>query len=351
MSVIKTVPLRDIHSFHADENVSRLPGRLFGDGKDPAKALEDRAQLAVLMSVGWLIEKGGLVGAYPLTKEQQAAAVKELEARWKELKESKADFDFRTQHGSKMAVSASDILRAFEEVHVNGKGKIHAPSYGVVHSHRRIDNMPYANAIRRKLGVEDGNPIAEVPVNIVENETDLDRFARCLAENIGRNEGCLTLSNADLVHGARRMFQQMASEADLQRTGLKRGRAQQLHRLCQLDSRFPELGIIDSIIAGERQLGTFEKEGVKKLLDRPECTEEEVMTFIREGASKPAKIATRKEIEGLLQIPCPLVQFVARSILDADVKRVNRLEPCYTELNKAVSDLMATYKINLGLSS
>ena len=324
----KTVPLSSIHHF-ASHNIAR-PNGLFRDERDQHALVEQLAD-------GWDIQQG-VVAIAPMNEKEQAEAVKELTAEREALKNAdlSAEAEKIRVNGETVAITAPELLRVFENVYLDKEGKIIVPTYKGGTCFRRTASMLKVNTVRakRSLGL-----ITELPCIVKDYKKSLDQFIDNVAENQKKTAGARKMSNADSIGAARSLFRLNATEAKLSKAfSLKRGMAQKMHRLCQLDKEHKGLGIIDKIVSGDLDPKAFDKEKVKALLDN-KATSEQVAEFIKApNAGNKAKIMPRKDIEALKeQTPVELVALTCQAILQNDPLVLKAVTDRADAINKAVA--------------
>jgi hypothetical protein len=327
-SKLSMIEVGEIHPFHADENVSRTGG-LFKDDKD-------RDTLIGQLVPGWNPSLG-VAGLYKLDPKQVELGVKERTERWEALKLSRTDITLRfknpnSEKDDSVIITASDLLRAWEATYTL-KGKVIPPKYGQVFAFRRVESLPYVNAVRIKRGLD---PILTIPATVSVYETQMERFLATVGENTLKLAGARQLSNADQMSAAKRLYMEQAKEADFRRVW-KVGMAQKLYAICALDNRFPEAGIVSRIIDGTLDFGPLDKEKVRKLYKDPAATLEQVLNPENLGGptGNAPKIAPRSDIETMAeQSPVTLIKETAAAIMANDTKRVNRYVPHCHFLNE-----------------
>ena len=322
------VSLARVHAFSAD-NVSRV-GNPFADDSD-------RKQLAGALMDGWNPVLG-LIGVYKLSKEQAAQGVKEREVIHEGLKAATDDFAI-TYEGKQVNVSASDVLRVWEDTFCNAKGKVKSPDYGQVFGFRRNHVLPEVNAARRKMGLE---LISEIPVVIREYASDLDRYEDCIKENTHKNFGTRVLSNADRVHAAQKLFFEGSTQSHMRKV-FKDGMGQKLHALCQLDRDYSTLTIIERVVKGDLDFGPLDKEDMRKLTAEG-AEAKDVDSYLKNPKVKKndKKMASKTKIEtAAKQFPVALVARTLQAVLDDNLESLNGLIEKRDEINKAVESIVA----------
>jgi len=322
------VPLSSIFHF-ASHNIAR-PNGLFRDERDQHALVEQLAE-------GWDIQQG-VVAISRMSEKEQAEALKILTSERATL--AGADLSAEPEkirvNGENVSITAPEMLKVWDKVHVGDDGKIVVPEYKGGTCFRRSASMLKVNTVRAKRGQ---TLVASLPCVVKDYKKALDQFIDNVAENQKKTAGARKMSNADCVGAARALFRLNATEARLAKAfGLKRGMAQKFHRLCQLDKAHKELKIIDQIIAGDLDAKVFDKEKVKGLLDKG-ATSEEVAQFCQTpGAGNKSKIMSRKDIEALKeQTPVELVALTCQAILQNDPMVLKAATDRSEAINAAVS--------------
>ena len=322
------IPLSGIYHFRS-HNIAR-PGEMFRDERDQHALVE-------LLQSGWNVELG-VVAVARMSEKEQAEALTLLEKERTILAEAdlSAEAEKIRINGETVAITAPEMLKVWDKVHIGNDGKIIVPEYKGGTCFRRAASMLKVNTCRAKRGQP---PIDTLPCVIKDYKKALDQFVDNVLENHGKTNGARKMSTADSIGAARTLFRLNATESRLsQAFGLKRGMAQKFHRLCQLDKAHKGLGIIDQIVAGDLDAKVFDKEKVKGLLDKG-ATSEEVAAFIKTpNAGNAKKIMSRKDIEALKeQTPVELVALTCQAILQNDPMILKVATDRADAINKAVS--------------
>lgn len=333
---LETVPLASIHPFPED-NFSRPSGEFFrkdSEGKDT----KDRATVVAALVPGWM-PKFGVAGTYSLEKNQVKRAVEHRRAFREFLRSGTGDFTVTLANSDKVTVGSNDILRYWDDVYVSN-GDVHTPDRGLVYGFRRVNSMPWINAIRAKLGQD---LITEIPADHKDFESEMDRRIACLAENYSKSDGIFKPSNSDQIIAAKGLYEMGARETELSRAfGLKRGMSQKIHGICRFDAKFPELAAIDEIVAGSIEWGPLSAGDLRKLVN--EGTLEEAMAYLadpKDGKGNKSKMASRKDIEALAkQSPVRCVKDVLNAILADDLGALRSYTDNKDRINKAIQDII-----------
>lgn len=288
----ESVAISLVHPFH-NGNHGRDTGDYFRWFAGPA----DLAQLAVLFVPGFQ-DNQGFPGLFPLTPDQQKLALEEREADLRMLQENRESFDARLPDGKRIPISATDRLRAYQELFAPG-GKLIKPKFGVVYGNRRCTAIPVANAIRFKLGLE---PITEIVANIREYGSEIEMMEACILENTLKVGGFRPLGLNDYIHSGIRMY--LNSQSDIRFREIFRPvkgvDGQKMYALCQLICQYPDLHIFEQIKAGVINFAKLDKERMRALYNE-KASENDVKEYIySEKAKDPAKkISSKKDIEAV----------------------------------------------------
>jgi hypothetical protein len=314
--------------------------------KGLVKQRTDSADRRLTVSLaGGLDRSQGNWGYRVATAKEQKAAKTTLEAKWKQLKNSTGGFEVNVAD-KKVTVSASDILRVFETIHVV-KGKLKKVKYLADWAFRRNARMLYANAIRLVLGKE---LITEIPAVINEWDNEKQRIEQNILENERKTEGMLKPSHADSMAAALLMYREGLNQAAFRRT-FKDGTGQKLWYLCQIDQKFPKLNITSDFVNGvEGALVTsYSPYSTKKLngLLEKGITDSKVKEYLsnpKEGGNEP-KMAQKSDIKGLAQHGVNIIRETAEAIISNDVGKVRSYNDFCEEINAAVEAIVAGKKI------
>jgi len=200
-----------------------------------------------------------------LDKEGRAEALAELEAEeaWiHSLSEPINVFDKTVgENGEKVRVTPENLLKAFETRH-KVDGKLVAPEYGFITANRRGKAMNIRNAALLTLGKE---PVMEWPCTLVKYENALERGVACLAGNMSIDNGRLRVSVVDLIMTTMRLIAIGGIEADLVKAGVKRGTAQKLVSLVNLNNKFKDLKLVEKVCNGDIDWGPLNKDTMRVL--------------------------------------------------------------------------------------
>lgn len=266
-------------------------GVLFKEGD------KEKNALSVNLHQGYW--KSQPIAIVEMTKEQIAAALVERQKEWDELKASETihEFDLGDR---KVTVVPDEMRLSWESVYTDGKGKIIAPKYSAVFGFRRSAALLGAIALRRKLKLSDFNdlPVATnakgevtdtgLPVTIEHYTNEFERVHACLMENFGKTQGLsdVTMDWPTIMQSARDMrdyyikaYKKPITEAMLTEV-YKKGSGAKAFYLTQLDSRYPDLKIIDNVILKKTPGEGLDRETLRKLRDDTKTTKETVAAYL-----------------------------------------------------------------------
>lgn len=317
---VQMMPLSNIFTLHDDENVSRS-GSLFRDNNDLATLASQ-----FCTDAGYNLSIGGPIIVFKAEKAERDQGLLELTQRLNALKSDRSDLNVKVL-GASYKVSPNDHLVSFQNVYMKAD-KVQIGNHIVNVGNRRITAMITINAVREKAGLP---PILEVPVVVKTYESKADQYADCVQSNTRMTAGARKLSNADLMHAARRMFHEQCNEKRFRET-FKDGTGQKLFAICRLDHEIPQIGLVDGIITDAIKFGAISKENARKFLKRindgetdPESlTVESVVKDISGAGGNKTKIASRSDIEAASQTPIVPFQLVIKAILANDMGRLNK---------------------------
>lgn len=281
-------------------NVVWLPWNNFGRHEAKIDSEDDRRRIGVtLANEGWLVTQP--VKIVKLTKDGQAKAVEYLKQCYADLEKLTLDSDFRDQ-GKVTKISAAQIREAFKARWMP-KGKVEAPEYEGVYAFQRGSSLDFAIAYAMQLGLE---PIKHIPCYVVEYTNEADRIKDCMEENFAKDALLNDVTNhwPSIIQGANKYYEatgRAATLSDITRMvsgGDEKlvGRGQKAHAIVILNSRFPQLGIVDKIVKGGvreengRMVDLGQEYGAS--LDRRKLTEYEQGT-----RAKTEKPSNPKDVE------------------------------------------------------
>ncbi len=307
-------------------------GVLFKDGD------KEKNELSVNLHKGWW--KSQPISVVEMTKDEIAAAVVVRQAEWDALKASELEHTFDLGD-RKVTVVPAEMQLAFENAYTD-KGKIIAPKYSAVFAFRRGAALLGAIALRMKLKLGDFDeiPIATdhtgkvtekgLPVNVEHYASEYDRVEACAMENFGKSQG---LSEVDsdwptIMKVAREMrdFYRKVKGVPITESRLtdvfKKGSGAKAFYLCQLDTKYPALKIVDNVIGNKTPGGGLDRETLRKLRDDDKTTEIVLATYLADP-KKAKKNATKpipyKDLETFAkETPSTALKYILRAICTGD---------------------------------
>lgn len=196
---------------------------------------------------GWVIDEDGTVKVKKATDEHKARAQKERAEKWESLK------GIATADSTKLVE-----LSTFEQIYVEG-GKIRPVEYVGITGNRRDSVFFAAMAARKRENLE---ITTEIPVIVREYATPLAELAEQIGENELKSLGFNPTTAVDKLLAAKAAVELGATQSDL-RTVFKDGIGQKLWGVIQLNSRFPDMGIIQRMCLKPDDDGYIRLESVK----------------------------------------------------------------------------------------
>ena len=242
---------------------------------------------------GWVVDEDGTVKVKKATDAHKARAFKERTEKWEGLK----------------AIAAADStklieLATFEHIYVEG-GKIRPVEYVGITGNRRDSVYLAAMAARKRENLE---ITTEIPVIVREYATPLAELAEQIGENELKSLGFNPTTAVDKLLAAKQAVELGATQSDL-RTVFKDGIGQKLWGVIQLNSRFPELGIIDRMKKKPDEDGYIRLESVKTadlptmvLRSDPKALAEKNEKNVIQG-KEPIKPATVDDVARFFALP------------------------------------------------
>lgn len=338
-------------------------------------AKDKLVRAVILAEYGWDIRE--VVKIVALNSDAEKEHAKEVrEAQWQALAAQVLDTTFALTN-EKLKLNAAQVQQGYKATYFNEGGKtIKVPKYDNVYAFQRLEALPLANAILLKQG----KPlITEIPCYIVEYANEFERMEDCAAENIRKNLG---VKDPNMFHWPTLL--KIASEyhranpgagrSDIQRLIAPAGtkgatrKSQKIWPILVLDSRFPALKIVDSILSmpindkgvdtGNEKLkaideDTFLKplvEGTSPTLDEDNeerasrnaelvdpATENDVAEFFSNPftAVRPKGMLSKKVLNNLLQT-CTSIQTrgIIKAILKGDDNGVKKYDAIAADTNE-----------------
>lgn len=274
---------------------------------------EMKNTLNVLTDQDWVLDIRGIIKAEELTDELVERAIKERQIEWDYWK-SQAKLD-----ANQFAV----FLQVWEELYTVGGKKLLVPELLGIDGNRR-GQLAFKAKVARRIAKQSVG--TELNVQICTFENPLQRLLMQVADNDQAASGKLEISNVDRILAAQKVFKMGGIEADLSKS-FKRGMAQKLWTIVQLDNQHPQIEIVRRMALPPEHEDFIswgvDKEDMRNLALRsnPEAltkkndqlvtagkaaltvaTPTEVEAYFRSpkanGANKP-KIMERKYIEGM----------------------------------------------------
>lgn len=196
----------------------------------------------------------------------------DAEAKAEEMSKRQARWEFH-QSVAKSNADGAARLKVFEMLYVKD-GKLREPKYLGNTGNRRGSRIEEIGYKRLK---EKQEPWTQVAVYFKEHASEASRRESQLFENFGRDNAAKNLSGKEIMAATQLLYEVGYKESDLMRTGLKRGMAQKVHRLFQLNSKFPDVKILERLQLDETDdrfiPWGIDKEEIKSLLDCIDPTE------------------------------------------------------------------------------
>lgn len=312
-----------------------------GDIADWYSGIKDRNEVInALVHIGWSA-KHGVAGVASIDPAAQAELQKHVEyqkirlaALIDENESVEVEVIIGEDNGKSLAkhtinFSSADRREMFTRMFCDKKGKVITPSYSGVWAFRRAHTLIDINVVRGKLGME---PILEIPCTLVvlegdENARHQQRAILCLEENEGKGNAILpTTLEQKAIAIFHYVFQmgnalQVHTHRALGGTPSSYGMAQKLHKLFELDSKFPKLELMAKIEdKSYKLLSSLSKEAMRKLLQE-NASFEEVAKYIsnpKKGNNKE-KVMGRPTVESCVKgIPNPILNCAFLAVLKND---------------------------------
>jgi len=177
-------------------------------------------------------------------------------------------------HEERLAIiaklDAKDEYKGVAEVardvwYKNGKtelANLHVPTDVGNECFRRSLGILGAIFLRRKEaseGTYKGETGYFIPVVRVAFKTELQRLLCHVGENEGKDVGRAVYSDVDRLGIAKRVFDNFGRESDLTRVGMKRGTAQKVWAIVELDNAYPALNLIKRLSMPKPEVATGQK--------------------------------------------------------------------------------------------
>ena len=330
-------------------SLGRVPGQnICRSGKLFAE-VGDLEKLASSLTPGYKPELGIPV-VYELDSEGVKLAVEELESEHKEWQNYQTVLNIRdVESGSVVKVAPSHLLRAFEAIHCDGKGNIRPPKFGLTMANRRSYAIVAANGARLVLGKP---MITEFPAEVKQFTSELERGIACISGNALTDIGRLKLNGADIVSAAKKLYLLGAKEADLFRALGQRGTAQKAWAIVELDTKFPVIGIVQSILDKPATWGALDKEKMRLLSKGSEKngvpigSAEEVAAYFENPKADPKndpKILAKPQMDNLIaRFPVKLVVAVLFAVRHNQAMNLEKFIPAAAEINALTDKLGLT---------
>lgn len=227
-------PESGMYSFESNTRVDSFENPLSdAEGKPTSKGL------CIPLSAGWDSTQG-TIPVEPLPEKEGLRAVKQRQEQVAKMPEA--------------------YRAAYLEQWTDSKGAWIRPRYKALAGFRRGLAFPVArNYTAGKL--EQGTPKDAITVRIYDGLTDLERLTLHTRENTFKTKGASRYSETDLLLVAKRILQSGGKESDLVKAGVKRGMAQKLWAVVRLDSRFPNIHLVDRCMMPISEDWTYTDDG------------------------------------------------------------------------------------------
>lgn len=308
--------------------------------KWPDRLLEARREHGLTQPLldGWNPSKGGTLDVEPLAPELVDAAI-QTRRRQIELWEAAGAKDPRYM----------EVAATMRDVWQLGEGETPVrPEYVANMGYRRSYGLAGMFTLRRVMCEgDDWDRGYEILVKVVHYTDPLERLIAHYDENM--RTGSSQLDPVDHLAYTRRLMASAGTEADLIRSGVKKGTAQKLIRWCRLASQWPSLQLVDRALAPPPELEKGEKYeyspggwipfrrvdkeatqallvGDKKLGTPPPSCEDEVeagLVRMLGGRTNAVKMLTREALENARENnPTDIVRDISAAVLDPSNKGV-----------------------------
>lgn len=283
----KEVPVSEIWAI-ASENASRSSwaeerGQVAGSNLELIASIADK---------GFLSQQG-VVGLYPLSKEEQETALKDMEAYLEKLTKGATVTVLDVKH----TIKAEDRRDAFMLAHADKTGALIAPKYGVVFAFRRTTVLTDANALRLKMGKK---AIDVLPCEIGSYSDPEDRYERNTLENYAKNTGVMIPHAKDTML---RVFAICANprtgstRSSLKRNGFKEGLAQKYSALYEAHNRFKSLKLKELALEGDSSKLPLSKLTYKDFNEIYKAKNKDVASAILEKKVKGSGVSGPKPLD------------------------------------------------------
>jgi hypothetical protein len=296
---------------------------------------------------------------FELTAAQKQAAVKQ---RRKQI-------ELWEKSGDKLLGEVAKVAkRVWGFVGANGKPLKNPkmPKYGGNMGFRR--GYAIMGAILMRQWFDEGGTEYAIPIEVREYEGELERLSRHTIENDWKDAGASKYSQTDYVRIGRKAVGCLGTEADLTRMIKSRGTAQKVFAFAKLDSRFPDLNLVDRVLRDPPKLSdkqkrypygkdcyvpfnVLDKEYLRRLLKggkkdgvefEPAEKADEVESYVREAmegkVNDNSKMLPKAQIKaGGDSHDCFIVRRVLRAVYDNDQKVFDRLRALAPAINEALT--------------
>ncbi len=319
------------------------------------KEKERNARAVSLAEFGWFMEQP--LKVVKLDDTQCAEGLKVRQEHWSTLEALKLETSFTTSKTpAKVTLNAAQIREGYAKTYIGKNGKFVEPEYENVYGFQRLEALPFANALRLASGLP---LIEEIPCFIVEYAHEYERMEDCSRENVAKmlNAKDVELHWPTLLKIGYEYLQSNpgAGRSDIQRliapTGTKGGtrKSQKIWPILILNSRFPELKIVETILnkpvdakgvdtAQAYMTSLKEDLFITPLVegtdpdrkdDIEEQSEEDVAEYFANpfAAEKPVKAISAKVLKNLIKTMAnKKVVFTLQSVLKGNVDAVKSLD-------------------------
>lgn len=240
-----------------------LPRKNYGRHSSLADNEQRRCEHAVMMHKRW--DMNQTVEACEFTKEGLEEVELYITTEMAELEKVINDSEYKLpDDGMTKTIKLNAALRreAYRAIYFPG-GKLKLPKYDATFAFQRGGSLPDAIALESFISGVKVTEVAKsynIPVRVVEYASEAERVRACGLENTGKDTGRVSImkhwpSLFQLAYDffvAKAGAVSMAEINELLAGGVVKANNDgiKIHSLLTLDSRFPEAGIKDRILAG-----------------------------------------------------------------------------------------------------
>jgi hypothetical protein len=291
-TTLKMIPVSEIghdpsFNFSRGQNIESAADNVrkwFNDEKEEISLAVSLAKLPA----GWMPDKSIAVVSIDDTEiTTTSEAIAQLRSdRRQQFADATENIEVKV-NDNKLLISASDVLREYEDMYFGKNGQPLKAKYDGVTGFRRTFVLALANTIRRKINL----PVIDaIPCVVYDNiPSKAARATICTLENTTQTEGSRALDGLDMLNAAASIVLYSDAggsiEKQLSDAGFNRGAQQKYGSLIALHNKFPDVNVIATLTANAEVIKSIRAKEVRDLVKSETVTDDDVIRYLDNPAA------------------------------------------------------------------